>query len=157
MQEGGTHGSCNKCCMPILLGMSGQRTEDSDSLRHVAPTADPGAVAGAEEILLATQRAITEIRAEGKRAAEVVRAAGEEVRREHDCAPEGARAEMEAERHDDRATMAEINRDLASVHSELGPIATSVIGLQSFGLRLTGAAALVLAVLIGIAWKVIGG
>jgi hypothetical protein len=57
----------------------------------------------------------------------------------------------------DQATIAGISSDLESVHSQLAQINAGIIGLQNNSLRQTGVAALGLAVLIAIAWKVIGG
>ena len=76
---------------------------------------------------------------------------------EPDRATGDLRAEVEAERQDDRAAMADLSSDLESVHAELGPIKSGVIGLQNHSLRQTGVAALILAVLVAIAWKVIAG
>jgi hypothetical protein len=53
--------------------------------------------------------------------------------------------------------IAEIHEEIASVQTELNAVSSGVLGLQAHGLRQTGIAALVLAVLIAIAWKVIGG
>jgi hypothetical protein len=53
--------------------------------------------------------------------------------------------------------IAEIHDELDAVHSELSQVTTGVVALQTNSLRLTGVAALVLAVLIAVAWKVVGG
>ena len=76
---------------------------------------------------------------------------------EPDRATQDLRLEVEAERRDDRAEVADLSSDLESVHAELGPIKSGVIGLQNHSLRQTGVAALILAVLVAIAWKVIAG
>jgi hypothetical protein len=139
--------------------MTDQRQGDA-SLSDTAHEWDDGIVAAsAARILARADRAVDEIRAEAERAAEEVRAAGEPagVPVEPECAAADLRIEVEAERRDDRAAMAELSSDLESVHSQLEPINASIIGLQSHGLRQTGVAALVLAVLIAIAWKVIAG
>lgn len=70
---------------------------------------------------------------------------------------EELRSEMAAELRSDRATIDGISRDLDSVHAQLAQINSGIIGLQSHSLRQSGVAALALAVLLAIAWKVIGG
>jgi hypothetical protein len=70
---------------------------------------------------------------------------------------EELRAEVDLELDEDRATMAEIRSDLASVHLQLGAISAGIIGLQSHSLRQTGMVAFALAVLIAVAWKVVEG
>jgi hypothetical protein len=70
---------------------------------------------------------------------------------------EELRAEVDLELNEDRATMAEIRSDLASVHIQLGAISAGIIGLQSHSLRQTGMVAFALAVLIAVAWKVVEG
>lgn len=70
---------------------------------------------------------------------------------------ENLRAEIELELRDDRASMAAIQTDLASVHVQLGAISAGIICLQSHSLRQTGMFAFALAVLIAIAWKVVEG
>jgi hypothetical protein len=84
-------------------------------------------------------------------------AEAERMREVSDHPTEDLRAEVRVELREDRATMAEIRNDLASVHVQLGAISSGIIGLQNHSLRQTGVAALALAVLLAIAWKVIGG
>lgn len=91
-------------------------------------------------------------RAEVRDVVEAAKARVESVR-----ADEELRAALEAELSVDRDRMAEIGRDLARVHGQLDQINAGIIGLQSHSLRQTGVAALALAVLVAIAWKVIGG
>jgi hypothetical protein len=139
-------------------GMTEQR-QDQDAL-PVAPTSDEGAVAAsAARILAKAESAVSEIRVEAARAVADVRKGGAGAGASGDCveATEDLRADVEAERRDDRAEVADLSSDLESVHAELDPIKSGIIGLQNHSLRLTGVAALVLAVLIAIAWKVIGG
>jgi hypothetical protein len=57
----------------------------------------------------------------------------------------------------DRAELAELRRDLASVHSQLAQINSAILAIQTHSLRQTGGVALTLSVLMVIAWKVIGG
>ena len=111
---------------------------------EVAPgrTREPDAhlvATGAAAILAAADRALDELRAKAEQAAE------------------DAYAEMKGELREDRVRLAAIDRDLKALHVELAPIKSGIAGLQTNSLRETGAAALVLAVLIAVAWKVIGG
>jgi hypothetical protein len=78
----------------------------------------------------------------------------------------GTLAELDAERlqvdidagfRADRATIAEIRRDLTAVHSRLDQISEGIVALQTHSLRQTGGVALALSVLLAIAWKVIAG
>jgi hypothetical protein len=66
-------------------------------------------------------------------------------------------AGVEAQVDDDGVAIAEISRDLASVHAQLAQIKTGIIALQTHSLRQTGGVALTLSVLLAIAWKVLGG
>jgi hypothetical protein len=139
-------------------GMTKQR-EDQDALLHLH-TSDEGVVAAsAARILAKADRAVSEIRVEAERAAaEVSGAVASDLGlAEPDQATEDLRLEVEAERRDDRAAMADLSCDLESVHAELDPIKSGIIGLQNHSLRQTGVVALILAVLIAIAWKVIAG
>lgn len=68
-----------------------------------------------------------------------------------------ARIELEAELSADRVSLAEIRSDLMRVHSQLDQVNAGIIGLQNHSLRQTGAAALILAVLVAVAWKVLEG
>lgn len=139
-------------------GMSEQR-QDQDALRHLDGSDEGVVAASAARILAKADRAISEIRLEAERAAADVRAAAglAAASAEPDRATEDLRVEVEAERRDDRAAMADLGSDLESVHAELDPIKSGIIGLQNHSLRQTGVAALILAVLIAIAWKVIAG
>jgi hypothetical protein len=106
-----------------------------------------GAVAAsAARILARADHAIDEVHAEAAR-----------IRIESQGAAEDLRVEIAVELRRDRAAIAGISSDLESVHSQLARINSGIIGLQSNSLRLTGVAALALAVLVAIAWKVIGG
>lgn len=102
--------------------------------------------ASAASILAKADRAVEEVQAEAAR-----------IRLESHDATEDLRVEMEAELRSDRTTIAGIRRDLKSVHAQLAQISSGIIGLQNHSLRQTGVAALALAVLVAIAWKVIGG
>ena len=66
-------------------------------------------------------------------------------------------AGVEAKVEDDSVAIAEISRDLASVHAQLAQINTGIIALQTHSLRQTGGVALTLSVLLAIAWKVLAG
>ena len=68
-----------------------------------------------------------------------------------------AEADRAAGEEADGAMLAEVKRDLESVHSQLAQLNWSIIALQTHSLRQTGGVALSLSVLIAIAWKVIGG
>jgi hypothetical protein len=140
-------------------GMTDQR-EDQDALRHLHESDEGVVAASAARILAKADRVVSEIRVEAERAAAEVRgavASGLGAVAEPDRATQDLRLEVEAERRDDRAAMADLSSDLESVHAELGPIKSGVIGLQNHSLRQTGVAALILAVLVAIAWKVIAG
>jgi hypothetical protein len=115
--------------------------------------------AAAARILTEADRAVEEIHLKAERAAADLRRASEvaRIRDESAHAIADVRVELETELRSDRVTMAEIKQDLGFVHSQLGQINRAIIGLQANGLRQTGVAALALAVLIAIAWKVIGG
>jgi hypothetical protein len=134
--------------------------QDAASRRHVQRQADESVVAAAAERLLAeADRALVELHAEAEHAAVEVRGAAEAARSriESECAAEDLRIAVEAELRNDRARMAEISSDLAHVHKQLDEINSGIIGLQNHNLRQTGVAALALAVLVAIAWKVIAG
>jgi hypothetical protein len=113
------------------------------SPQRSAPEPGEGAVASsAARILAKADRAVEEVHAE------VVR-----IHR----ATESLHVEMAAELRSDRATIAGISSDLESVHSQFAQINSGILGLQNNSLRQTGVGALAPAVLIAIAWKVIGG
>jgi hypothetical protein len=139
-------------------GMTDQR-QDQDALRPVQESDEGAVAASAARILAKADRAVSEIRVEAERAIADVR--GEDRGLEESAGCDGAiedlRVEVEAERRDERAAIAEVSSDLESVHAELGPIKSGIIGLQNHSLRQTGVVALILAVLIAIAWKVIAG
>ncbi|HEX5863781.1 MAG TPA: hypothetical protein VF014_05910 [Casimicrobiaceae bacterium] len=139
-------------------GMTEQR-QGQDALRPVQESDEGAVAASAARILAKADRAVSEIRVEAERAIADVR--GEDTGREESAGSDGAtedlRIEVEAERRDDRAAIADVSSDLESVHAELGPIRSGIIGLQEHSLRQTGVVALILAVLIAIAWKMIAG
>ena len=139
-------------------GMTEQR-QSQDALRPEQASAEGAVAASAARILAKADRAVSEIRVEAERAIADVR--GEDRGLEESAGCDGAiedlRVEVEAERRDERAAIAEVSSDLESVHAELGPIRSAIIGLQNHSLRQTGVVALILAVLIAIAWKVIAG
>jgi hypothetical protein len=140
-------------------GMTEQR-QDQDALRDLHESVDGDVAASAARILVKADRAVSEIRVEAERAAAEVLDAGATgvgAAAEPDRAIEDLRGEVEAELRDDRATMTDLSTDLQSVQAELDPIKSGIIGLQNHSLRQTGVAALILAVLIAIAWKVIAG
>jgi peptidoglycan hydrolase CwlO-like protein len=140
-------------------GMTEQH-QDQDALCHPAESDEDVVAASAARILSKADRAVTEIRAEAERAAAQVRrtaAADSGAVADPDRATEDLRVEVEAERRDDRAAMADFSSDLESVHADLDPIKAGIIGLQNHSLRQTGVTALILAVLLAIAWKVIAG
>jgi hypothetical protein len=140
-------------------GMTDQR-QDQDALRHLHESDEGVVAASAARILATADRAVGEIRVEAERAAADVRGAADAglgATAEPDRATEDLRVEVEAERRDDRAAMADLSSDLESVHAELDPIKSGIIGLQNHGLLQTGVAALILAVLIAMAWKVTAG
>jgi hypothetical protein len=138
-------------------GMTEQR-QGQDALRPVQESDEGAVAASAARILAKADRAVSEIRVEAERAIAGVRgeARGLEASK-CDGAIEDLRIEVEAERRDERAAIAEVSSDLESVHAELGPIRSGIIGLQNHSLRQTGVVALILAVLIAIAWQVIAG
>jgi hypothetical protein len=113
----------------------------------------------AARLLAEADRAVEDLRAEAEHAQAEVRGVVEaaKTRVESVRADEDLRAALEAELRVDRARMAEVSSDLARVHGQLDQINAGIIGLQSHSLRQTGVAALALAVLVAIAWKVIGG
>jgi hypothetical protein len=139
-------------------GMTEQHQDQDALLLHES---DEGVVAAsAARILAKADRAVREIRVEAERATADVRraaAAGPGGAAEPDRATEDLRVEVKAELRDDRAAMADLNSDLESVHAELDPIKSGIIGLQNHFLRQTGVIALILAVLIAVGWKVIAG
>jgi hypothetical protein len=140
-------------------GMSDQHQEE-DVLPAAAHESDADVVAAsAASILGKADRAVSEIRAEAARGAEEVRAASGAATgsSEPERGADDLRVEVEADRRADRAEVAELGSDLESVRDELNPIRSGLIGLQNHSLRQTGVAALILAVLLAIAWKVIGG
>jgi hypothetical protein len=109
-----------------------QRRHDAGVPSRIAQEPDEGAVAAsAERILAGAEGGVEGI--------------------------EDLRVEIGAELRSDRDTVAGISSDLESVHSQLAQINSGIIGLQSNSLRQMGIVALALAVLIAIAWKVIGG
>jgi hypothetical protein len=137
-------------------GMSDQHQEED-----VLPAAAHESVvaASAARILAKADRAVSEIRAEAERGAAEVRGASGTAKGSAEAEPraDDLRIEVEADRREDRAEVAELSSDLESVQAELNPIRSGVIGLQNHSLRQTGVAALILAVLLAIGWKVIGG
>jgi hypothetical protein len=146
----------------LLLADGNAMTEQRQGQDALPPVqeSDEGVVAAsAARILAKANLAVSEIRVEAERAIADVR--GEDTRLEVSAGSDGAtedlRVEVEAERRDDRSAIADLSSDLESVHAELDPIRSGIIGLQNHSLRQTGVAALILAVLIAIAWKVIAG
>ena len=134
--------------------------QDEAVLRQSARESGEDVVAAAAaKILGDAERAAGEVRAEAERAAEDVRGAAEAAALSGDSgrAAQDVRVDLEGELDEERAVVAEIRRDLSSVHSQLRQLMAGVIGLQDHSLRQTGVAALVLAVLVAIAWKVIEG
>ena len=137
-----------------------EQRQGHDALRHLQTPEEGVVAASAARILAKADRAVSEIRVEAERAAAEVRgavASGLGAVAEPDRATQDLRLEVEAERRDDLAAVADLCSDLESVHAELDPIKSGVIGLQDQSLRQTGVAALILAVLVAIAWKVIAG
>jgi hypothetical protein len=137
-----------------------ERHQDEAALRQSAHESGEDVVAAAAaKVLAEAERAAGEVRAEAERAAEEVRGAAESdaLRGESGRAAQDVRVDLEGELDVERAVVAEISSDLSSVHSQLRQIMAGVIGLQNHSLRQTGVAALVLAVLVAIAWKVIEG
>jgi hypothetical protein len=139
-------------------GMSDQRQEE-DVLPAAGDESDADVVAASAANILATaDRAVNEIRAEAERAAAELRgAAGTARASAEEPRVDELRVEVQADRREDRSEVAELSSDLESVRAELNPIRSGVIGLQNHSLRQTGVIALILAVLLAIAWKVIGG
>jgi hypothetical protein len=140
-------------------GVSKQH-DDRPEVRRLPSEPDRDVVAeAAARLLREADRAVEELRAEAQRAAGDVRGAADaaKARIEVECAAEDLRIAVGAEVRDDRARMDEISRDLERVHGQLDKINSGIIGLQTNSLRQTGVAALALAILIAIAWKVIAG
>jgi hypothetical protein len=140
-------------------GMSDQR-QDDDVLPAAALDSDADIVAAsAASILAKADRAVSQIRAEAASAAAEVQGASAAPKGSSALEPgaDDLRVEVEADRREDRAEVAKLSSDLESVRVELNPIRSGVIGLQNHSLRQTGVAALILAVLLAIAWKMIAG
>lgn len=136
-------------------GMTEQR-QDQDALCRLHESDEGVVAASAARILAKADCAVSEIRLEAERAVADVRG-GDGALGVSAGATEDLRVEVAAERRDDRADVADLSSDLESMHAELDPIKSGIIGLQNHSLRQTGVAALILAVLIAIAWKVIAG
>jgi hypothetical protein len=137
-----------------------EKNKEEESKLHIPQEGREDVVAAAAARILAeADRAIDTISAESERVPENVRAAGDALRKhgESDTGAEENCVGVRADLREDRAKINEIDDDLEEVQAELGPIKSGIIGLQNHSLRSTGAAALVLAVLLAIAWKVIGG
>jgi hypothetical protein len=136
-----------------------EQRHGQDALNGLHESGDDVVAESAARILVKADRAVGEIRREAERATADVRgAAGSPAESaEADAATEDLRDEVEAGRRDDRAEVADLDSDLESVRAELGPIKSGLIGLQNHSLRQTGVAALILAVLLAVAWKVIAG
>jgi hypothetical protein len=145
--------------MPIGESMGEQRQKEEPKLRSSQETSEGVVAAASARILAEADRAIDTIGAETERLPEDIRAAGEAVRKrgDSDTGAEGICVGVRADQQQDHAKIDEIDSELEDVQAELGPIKSSIIGLQNHSLRSTGIAALVLAVLLAIAWKVIGG
>jgi hypothetical protein len=139
-------------------GMTEQR-QDQDALSHLHESDDGAVAESAARILATADRAVSAIRVEAERAVADMRGedGGPGMSAGSDGVTEDLRVQLEAERRNDRSAMADLSSDLESVHAELDPIKSGIIGLQNHSLRQTGVAALILAVLIAIAWKVIAG
>jgi hypothetical protein len=138
----------------------GKQHDDRAEARRLPSEPDRDVVAeAAERLLREADRAMEELRAEAELATGEVRGAAAAAREriEVESASEDMRIAVDAEVRGDRAQLAEISGDLAHVHSQLDTINEGIIGLQTHRLRQTGVAALALAVLIAIAWKVIAG
>jgi hypothetical protein len=134
--------------------------DDRPDVRRRPGEPDRDVVAeAAERLLREADRALEELRSEAERASGEVRGAASAAKEriEAEFAGEDMRVAADAEVRGDREHMAEISGDLAHVHAQLDKINEGIIGLQMHKLRQTGVAALVLAVLIAIAWKVIAG
>ena len=129
-----------------------KQQDDRPEVRRLPSEPDRDVVAeAAARLLREADRAVEELRAEAQRAAGDVRGAADAAKARIEA--EDLRIAVAAEVRDDRARMAEISRDLERVHGRLDKIN----GLQTHSLRQTGVAALALAVLIAIAWKVLAG
>jgi hypothetical protein len=155
---------CDVALMYLMLHADGyvmsELHEDERANRRSAHEPDEDVVAtAAARLLVAADRAIRDLRAEVERAPREAGVAAEAatLRIEPARPAEACCAELESELDEDRAAVAEISTDLASVRSQLDPLTSGMIGLQNHSLRQTGVVALALAVLIAIAWKVIGG
>jgi hypothetical protein len=120
----------------------------------------------AERLLAAADRAASDIREAERHKPEDSPVAGppEAVRgkAEHASAHPGdvdptAGQRDAGDAQSEEAVIAEMQGELDSVQAELNEVSSGIIGLQAHSLRQTGVAALVLAVLIAVAWKVLGG
>jgi hypothetical protein len=136
-----------------------EQHQNQDALPTVQESDEGAVAASADRILAKADRAVSEIRVEAERAVADVRKGGAGPGESAECAQatEDLRAEVATARRDDRSEVADLSSDLESLHAELDPIKSGIIGLQNHSLRQTGVAALVLAVLIAVAWKVIAG
>jgi hypothetical protein len=139
--------------------MGEQRQKEEPKLRTSQESSEDVVAAAAARILAEADRAIDTIGAETERLPEDIRAAGEAVRKrgDSDTGAEEICVGVRAELQEDHAKIDKLDSELEDVQAELGPIKSGIIGLQNHSLRSTGMAALVLAVLLAIAWKVIGG
>ena len=138
----------------------GKQHDDRPDVRPRPGEPDRDVVAeAAERLLREADRALEELRSEAERASGEVRGAASAAmeRIEAESAAEDLHVAVDAEVRGDREHMAEISGDLEHVHAQLETINEGIIGLQTHRLRQTGVAALVLAVLVAIAWKVIAG
>jgi hypothetical protein len=139
--------------------MSEKRQEKAAGLRGPPDGREDVVAAAAARILAEADRAIDTISDQAERVPGDVRAAGEAARKRggsdagtgEDC--EGVRADQQQ----DHTKIGELDSEIEEVQAELAPIKSGIIGLQNHSLRMTGVAALVLAVLLAIAWKVIEG
>ena len=113
--------------------------------------------AGSEPVHARTERAAGDTCVRRDRAAEELRAPPLPATHGRSANAERQREHTDARFRSDRAEIAEIRRDLAVVHSKLDRITAGVVALQTHSLRQTGGGALVLSVLIALAWKVIAG
>jgi len=138
----------------------GRQHDDRPEVRRGPIEPDRDVVAeAAERLLREADRALQELRSEAERASGEVRGAASAAKEriEAESASEDLRGAADAAVRGEREHLAEISGDLAHVHAQLDRINEGIIGLQTHRLRQTGVAALVLAVLIAIAWKVIAG
>lgn len=138
----------------------GKQHDDRAEVRRLRSEPDRDVVAeAAERLLREADRAMEDLRAEAEHATDEVRGAAAAAREriETESEPVDLRIAVDAEVRGDRARMAEISGDLAHVHVQLDRINEGIIGLLTHKLRQTGVAALALAVLIAIGWKVIAG